>query len=206
MKFKKIHRIDFDLNLLGRNQNILHILFDGNQGACLNIVIPAVLHQIFDGFPGPRKALHFIKNNDRPATDEVGIRFRLQAQEEKVHVIQVIEAFPDILSHFCKIQQQVGIIFVFCKLFGDCRFSDPSGPFKHGRIPVGITSFPIKKFLIGFSFKVHRLCLRKAYYTCLSAFLQLFIPGNMSFLQDFSPEICHFFKKEAGPLRGPASW
>ena len=60
-KFLKVHRKHFDGMFFRRQHDVLDILLDGNQRACLYVIITPVCHQVFDGCTGTWTKLHFIE-------------------------------------------------------------------------------------------------------------------------------------------------
>ena len=58
--------------------NILGIFGDADERSCLDVVISAICHEIFDGLPCFRTSLYLIENDDGISDYEVHIVYRLQ--------------------------------------------------------------------------------------------------------------------------------
>ena len=144
------------MTLLRGDDDILHILTDGDQGTGLHEIIPPVSYQIFDSFPGFWEKLHLIEDNETFPVVELHTVMDGQQHIEGVQIVQVLVKIPFyILGCLGKIDQDVAFIFLTSKFLHNGGFPDPSGTFhKQCLLSVGIL-LPRKKFVVYFSFKDH---------------------------------------------------
>ena len=86
-----------DALLFTRNQDILDIFSNGDQGACFYIVITVVFNKRFDCLSGKGKELHLIKDDQGTAFDKVNAGQELQLQEEVIEVRSIPKQIADLL-------------------------------------------------------------------------------------------------------------
>ena len=155
-KLLEIHRIHFYGMLFGWQHNILHILFDGYERACLDIVKPMVCHQVLNGRSCTWTKLNLIKDDERRclirwilARNEFLLSIQFQTCEKHIQVIQIeIEELYYLRIYTAKIYEKIRIIFVFGKLLHDITLSYSSCTLyqkSHFTSPIML---PIKQLLI----------------------------------------------------------
>ncbi|MBQ3685293.1 MAG: hypothetical protein II933_02695 [Candidatus Methanomethylophilaceae archaeon] len=83
-EFLEIHRVHVDDILFRWYQYVLDVLFYGDEGSRLIVIIASVFDQGLDGLPGEREELDLIEHNGALMLVQPGTCELLQVQEEIV--------------------------------------------------------------------------------------------------------------------------
>ena len=142
--------------LFGGNQDFLHIFLDGNQGAYLQKIIPAVSHQIFNGLSGFGEQLDFVKYEDALPREQPDAILNGQQHIEGIKIPQIQpKIILDLLGHSGKINQDIAFVLVFREFFHNGGFADSARSLhQQSLLAVGLL-FPGEEFIVYRPFKKH---------------------------------------------------
>ena len=145
----EIHRIHLDPILLGRNDNLLHILIDGNERACLKIIVPPVRDQGLDRLTRPREPLNLVKYEQSLSLVKPNTIMCGKLQEERIQLLKIVlKQLPDILSRLAEVYENIGLVLVLGKLFGNIALSDTTRPVNQQGRCACIPPLPLKQCLV----------------------------------------------------------
>lgn len=148
-EFLEVHGEHLDVVFLGGYYDVLHVLADGYERTCLDVVETSVLDKILDGFAGTRESLDFVEYDDAVARDERCMIGRTKIHEERVEVVKVLLEVAFHLTRGCReINNKVRGIFVFCKFLGNPALADSPCSVQHGGGLAVAGLFPLKKGVV----------------------------------------------------------
>ena len=153
-EFLKVQGIHFHLPFLGRNHNVLHVFFDGNEGAGFHIVIAPIGNQVLNGLSGFGEQLHLIEDNHAVPLMQLDTILDRQQHEECVQVIQIqLEVFLYITGCFRKVDQNIAFVLVLCELLYNCGLPDSPRSLDQQCFLTGTLCFPGQELVVNFSFE-----------------------------------------------------
>lgn len=118
----EVHRAHLARLLLRGNQDVADILLYRDEGACLDVVVAAVCHEVLYELACLGEGLHLVENDEGPALPELGAKLRRQVQEEAAHVrARIEERLPEVIGHLREVDQQVRLVLRLGELFDDRR-------------------------------------------------------------------------------------
>ena len=114
-----VHGVHGDAGLFAWNDNILGVLLDGKKGSCLNVVVAMVFHQIFDGLTDCRAFLNLVEDDNGTPLRQCDIIDELELGEKVAAVRDVFYSLPNFLWSIGKVNNNVAVILVSGKFFGN---------------------------------------------------------------------------------------
>ena len=105
-----------------RTFSVADILLYRDEGACLDVVVAAVCHEVLYELACLGEGLHLVEDDEGPALPELGAKLRRQVTEEAAHVrARIEERLPEVVGHLREVDQQVRLVLRLGELFDDRR-------------------------------------------------------------------------------------
>ena len=140
------------MSLLRRNHDPVHVAFYGHQRTRLDVVVTAVLYQIFYGRTRFREKLDFVENYQGFSGDEPDVVICRKIRKERIQIAQMVfEKISYVVSGNVEIYDYVRFVFILREFFYDIAFPDTSRPVYKEGSSVRIVAFPFKQFVVYFS-------------------------------------------------------
>jgi hypothetical protein len=143
-----VHREHIDTHLLARDNNLLTLLADRDEGASLDIVVAVVGDEVLDSLTGEGAELDLVENDDRLTLVESDVIDKLELEEDIVDIGEILEEVEHGRRGGGEVDEDEGLVFVACELDGESRFADAAGAlYEHSGVAAGLL-LPLKKLSI----------------------------------------------------------
>lgn len=109
--------------LLARDGDVLCVLANRNQRTRLDVVVSAVLHQIFDCLTRIGAFLHLVKHNHRLPFVQLHAILSLQSQENEAQRTEVIKHPLRFLACLVEVDEDIRAILLLGERFRQSRFA-----------------------------------------------------------------------------------